>query len=158
MTWSYLFLRWKTTAGNEYSIHKIIWAWSGILLRKNATEHLTVANHGFLSSDEVYHPDETGNRIGQVSQRYPEFDVAMVKLTPANADMFTNRIYFKADCPQRLQETNGLQWGALKVDSISTSLVPFLYMCHKTNPAARSPWSSHCPVEEVQNARTFWRQ
>lgn len=130
---------------------------SGILLRKdNTLEFLTVANHRFPSSGEVYHPDETGDTIGHVVQRYPELNIAMVKLTPANSNKFTNRIYFNADAPQKLMETNALRWGTFhKVDSMSAGLVPFLYMGHKMVKPIRPPGHPEVPVVQWENFRMF---
>ncbi|KAJ0415689.1 hypothetical protein BJY00DRAFT_326822 [Aspergillus carlsbadensis] len=59
---------------------------SGILLRNHlGNEYLTVAAHGFPTEMDgaVYQPNHPGRIIGQVSQRFPHTDVALVKLDDA---------------------------------------------------------------------------
>lgn len=64
---------------------------------------MTVANHGFPFSSEVYHPTEEGGfRIGDVVDFRPERDVAFMKLTPSESHKSTNRLYFQAEKPIRL--------------------------------------------------------
>jgi hypothetical protein len=50
----------------------------GFLLRKDGKRCVSVANHGFLQTGEVYHPGYDGDKIGDVVDRYPELDIAMV--------------------------------------------------------------------------------
>lgn len=64
---------------------------------------VTVANHGFLYSTEVYHPtEEDGVRIREIVDRRPEYDNAFMKLTPSEFHEFTNSHYFSAETPTRL--------------------------------------------------------
>jgi hypothetical protein len=41
---------------------------------------VSVANHGFLPGDEVFHPTANDDKIGDIVDRYPELDIAMVQL------------------------------------------------------------------------------
>lgn len=64
---------------------------------------VTVANHGFLISNEVYHPtQEDGVRIGDVVYSRPELNVAFMRLRPSEFHKFTNNVYFQAEKPTRL--------------------------------------------------------
>lgn len=55
----------------------------GILLRKGTSKRVSVANHGVLASNDVFHPAADGDKIGEIVNRYPELDNALVQLTPA---------------------------------------------------------------------------
>lgn len=75
--------------------------------------------------------------------------MAMFELTPANSSTFTNSIYFNADPRQRLM-------GAFyKFDSMSTGLVPFLYMSHKMLKPIQSPGHPEAPVVAWKKFRMF---
>lgn len=51
---------------------------------------MTVANLGFLFSDEVYHPTKEARvRIGDVVDRRPALSIAVMKLTPFESRRFT---------------------------------------------------------------------
>ena len=71
---------------------------AGLLLRDNhGHQRMTVSNHGFLESDEVYHPTEAGTQIGHIDERFVHLDVALVTLHPSTR--FTNNTYFGAKNP-----------------------------------------------------------
>lgn len=54
---------------------------AGVVLRNAEGQvRLTVANHGFLESEEVFHPTTNDFKIGEISERWPAQDVALVKL------------------------------------------------------------------------------
>jgi predicted secreted protein len=55
------------------------------------------ANHGFLVLSQVFHPATQADEIGDVVDRYPELDIAMVRFTPANLTRFSNRVYLQAE-------------------------------------------------------------
>lgn len=83
---------------------------------------MTVSNHGFLESDEVYHPTEAGTHIGHIDERLVHLDVALVTLHPSIR--FTNKPYFGAKQPRRLLRSTAIadgQWYA--TDGMSTGVV-----------------------------------
>ncbi|EGD92123.1 hypothetical protein H112_00410 [Trichophyton rubrum D6] len=75
---------------------------AGVLLRSSEGSRLTVSNHSFPYSDDVYHPSlfPDGLCIGQISERFTALDVALVKLHPSTS--FTNNKYFESQQPKRL--------------------------------------------------------
>ena len=96
---------------------------TGTLLRDNrGNKRLTAANHGFLYSDEVYHPSHAGRRIGEIGERFEALDIALIKLDPYIS--FSNRNYFEAFPPKRLlrseEAENGI-WSC--ANGISTGAV-----------------------------------
>lgn len=104
---------------------------SGLLLRNRLTaeRRLMVANHVFRDTDDVYHPTASPeNHIGKVTHRYPDLDVALVKLD--GHVTYNNDTYFDAPIPKKLvtrhyQGTPGQEW--FFVDSPLSGLVPFLW-------------------------------
>ena len=97
----------------------------GIRLRKGTEDRVTVANHGFLHSNDVYHPHAGpgGELIGQIVDRYPELDVALVKLNPSHLARFKNDNYFQAEAPKRLvgKHVKVHEW--YEVDGMSSGLI-----------------------------------
>lgn len=89
---------------------------------------MTVANHGFLSSNEVYHPaEENGVRIGDVVDSRPKLDVAFMKLTPSESHKFTNSVYFQPEKPTRLVPEDEITEGSWsEVDGMRSGLVNLL--------------------------------
>lgn len=106
---------------------------AGVRLRNSRTgqagqDVVTVANHGFPFSSEVYHPTEEGDvRIGDVVDFRPELDVAFMKLTPSESHKFTNSLYFQAEKPIRLVLEDEIAQGSWsEVDGKSSGLVSLL--------------------------------
>ena len=98
--------RWFNTSG-------------GLLLQNGNKRCLSVANHGFPDSSEVYHPRPTGRRIGQITDRFPAWDMAFAQLDPSIS--FSNDQYFAAPKPSRLvcvEEIKAGDW--FEVDGYST--------------------------------------
>ena len=96
---------------------------AGILLRSNhGQQRLTVAHHGFLRSDDIYHPTEAGTHIGVIDERFKHLDVALAKLNPSiNYD---NSTYFESKPPRRLLRGAEIELGAwFSVDGMSTGMV-----------------------------------
>jgi hypothetical protein len=93
---------------------------SGVLLRKNAIERLTVSNHGF-PTNEVYHPTVTGSLIGEITTRMPLTDIAMAKILPPFA--FTNARYFDSIAPTRLLKHDEVSNEWCTLDGMSTGVV-----------------------------------
>ena len=124
---------------------------SGIILRKGENCYVTVSNHGFPNTEEVFHPTPSGEKIGHIVDRYPELDIAMVRLTPANADRYINRAYFQADAPRRFAEASDMVPGSwFEVDGMSTGLLSLLY-CGRS--MERPPGHPPIPVDVDQ-----WQQ
>lgn len=120
---------------------------SGILLRKDTTCYMTVANHTFLNSQEVFHPTPSGDKIGDIVDRYPERNIAMVQLTPANYPQCINQTYFQAQAPRRLAETTDMIPGSwFEVDGMSTGMLSFLYCAKSLEKPARPPGHPDIPV------------
>ena len=98
---------------------------------------VSVANHGFLAGDEVFHPAADGDKIGDIVDRYTELDIAMVQPTPAHFSHFSNQTYFQAEPPKRLANTANLVVGTwFEVDGMSTGMLSFQYLIN----------SWECPV------------
>lgn len=119
----------------------------GVLLRKGATECISVANHGFPERTEVFHPGCDGDKIGDIVHRYPELDIAMVQPTPSNSNRFSNGTYFQAEPPKRLAERCDLvreTW--FEVDGMSTGLLSFQYIADSVEEPLRSPGHPKIPV------------
>ncbi|PKX90721.1 uncharacterized protein P174DRAFT_376226 [Aspergillus novofumigatus IBT 16806] len=97
----------------------------GVKLRNvRGEEVVTVAHHGFLLSNEVYHPRVGGDMIGTVSDTRPELDIAFVKLTPAASASFTNECNFQAEPPRSLMPGDMIEAGSWsEVDGMSSGLV-----------------------------------
>lgn len=128
---------------------------AGILLRNSdGRMRMTVANHGFPRSSQVFHPITGGSRIGEITERWPAQDVALVELDPSIK--FDNSYYFEAQKPLRLLRSNEVMSKAGKwfsVDGMSTGLI-FLFLrgvrLHQASrPAGPSP---------VQIDFSEWRQ
>lgn len=84
---------------------------AGVKLRNTESGdiRLTVSNHGFINSDEVYHPSSRngGVCIGHIDERFEALDVALMTLYPSTT--FTNGEYFQAQPPNRLLRSTEIQ-------------------------------------------------
>jgi hypothetical protein len=78
---------------------------SGVIVQNGEERRLTLADHGFDDTDEVYHPDVSSlYLIGTVELRFPLIDVALCRfVTPLN---YSNKQYFTANPPKRLVTTS----------------------------------------------------
>jgi len=96
---------------------------AGVLIQKGAERRLTLANHGFQHSDEVFHPGPTsGRRIGQIRLRLPPYDLALAELDPSI--IFDNQRYFEAPNPQRLIDHTEIRAGDwFECDGMSTGRI-----------------------------------
>ena len=96
---------------------------AGILVRDtHGHQRLTVSNHGFLHSKEVFHPSDSGTQIGEIDERWEHLDIALVRLYPSV--QFTNSTYFEAKVPRRLLRAHEIPNGAFfSVDGMSTGVV-----------------------------------
>ena len=129
---------------------------SGILLRKGATCYVTVANRGFPDTQEVFHPAPYGDKIGDIENRYPELDIAMVRLTPANSGRYTNRTYFQAKAPRRLAETVDMAPGSwCEVDGMSTGMLSLLYSGRAMEEPVKPPGHPPIPVHQWKRKTLF---
>lgn len=114
-----------TTSRHGGYVNSTIATTAGVLLRScNEGQRLTVSNHGFPESDEVYHPSTSpeGRCIGQITQRFEALNVALVHLNLSTS--FTNAEYFKTKPPKRLlrsHEVPNNTWCAL--DGMASGLV-----------------------------------
>lgn len=100
---------------------------AGVLLRDtHGHERITVSNHGFIHSGEVFHPSNSGTQIGEIDERWEALDIALVRLNPSIS--FTNQMYFEAKVPRRLLRSNEIPMGTFFcVDGMSTGPV-FLHV------------------------------
>ena len=114
---------------------------AGVLLRSvDEGPRLTVFNHGFLGTDEVYHPSSqaAGVCIGQITERFEHLDIALVRLSPSSS--FTNSEYFQAQTPTRLLRSNQVSenvWCSL--DGMATGLVFLRLVGVRMRRAQRPP-------------------
>ena len=117
---------------------------------------VSVANHGFLAGDEVFHPTPDGDKIGDIVDRYPELDVAMVQLTPAHFSHFSNQTYFQAEPPKRLADRSSLVLGTwFEVDGMSTGMLSFQYLVNTFEYPVRPPGHPPIPVLQWKRDVTF---
>lgn len=98
------------------------------LWRFDGEEVLTISHHhGFLISNEVYHPFVDEDKIGDIIDTRPELDIALVKLMPNASAKFTNTCYFQAETPRMLLEGFQIEQGSWsEVDGMSSGLVNLL--------------------------------
>ncbi|RDW60715.1 hypothetical protein BP6252_12098 [Coleophoma cylindrospora] len=92
---------------------------AGVKLRQqfDGKEVITVANHGFLISREVYHPFAHEDKDRQ----------RLVQLMPTASTKFTNDCYFQAEHPRVLLEGSGIKQGSWsEVDGMSSGIVNLL--------------------------------
>ena len=129
----------------------------GIHLRKGTQNYVTVANHGFLSSIDVYHPhcDADSVRIGQIVDRYPELDIAMVRLTPGHLPRFTNDPYFEAEAPKSLLKGGVGNDTWFEVDSMSTGLITLYHEGFHHRRPIRPPGSPEVSFDQWSFDRIF---
>jgi hypothetical protein len=128
---------------------------SGVLIENQAgIQRLTLADHGFHDTDEVYHPDISERfRLGSIDSRFPLIDVALCQLT--QAINYTNHSYFAVNPPQRLVTTEHVEknitttsW--FEADGMSSGLVSLLYI----GPAIGYP-NVHPNIEERHLLRNY---
>ncbi|KAI4212427.1 MAG: hypothetical protein LQ351_004859 [Letrouitia transgressa] len=98
---------------------------AGIMLRNNrGDQRLTVSNHGFLHSNEVYHPTPQGKHIGEINERWHALDIALVTLNPSVR--FTNANYFESKVPRRLLYRGQVPLGVFfGLDGMSSGMLWF---------------------------------
>ncbi|KAL9099006.1 MAG: hypothetical protein Q9163_005432 [Psora crenata] len=98
---------------------------AGIVLRNNrGDQRLTVSNHGFLHSDDVYHPIPQGTHIGEIDERWQALDIALVKLNPSVR--FTNANYFESKVPRLLLYRSQVPLGVFfALDGMSSGMLWF---------------------------------
>jgi hypothetical protein len=111
---------------------------------------LTVANHDFIFSKEVYHPFMNGgDLIGEVVDTRAELDIALVKLTPAASSSFTNVCYFQAEPPTRLLEMSQILQGSWsEVDGMSSGLFSMMNIGTETMRPIRPTGHHEIEFEE----------
>lgn len=101
---------------------------AGVKLRNiNGKEALTVSQHGFLNSNEVYHPFASGDKIGEIADERPELVISLVELTPNASGQFRNDCYFQGETPKVLLRGSDVIKGSwYEVDGMSSGLVSLL--------------------------------
>lgn len=128
---------------------------AGVMLRNiNGQVRMTVSNHGFPKSDEVFHPSTDGGRIGEITERWLPQDIALVRLDPSVA--FSNNSYFEAQTPKRLLRSQQLEnscYGSwFCADGMSTGLV-FLFLQGVSSYEARR----HANPRAIEMEFAEWR-
>lgn len=117
---------------------------------------MTAALHGFSNSDEVFHPDHTGVRIGKIDEKWVGLDIALTSLDPSV--LFSNEEYFDVNPPKRLlysSQANRGDW--YEADGMTTGAVFFQLrgerlMCPEPRDLSRldSPRLDCQPLDRVQ--------
>ena len=99
-----------TTTAGAYSDSQMCTT-AGVRLRNSSGKIVVIAaNQGFLDSAEVFHPTTiTGEKIGEIYERWIAQDIAMVQLQPAI--QFSNKDYFNATPPRRLLRLGQSSYG-----------------------------------------------
>jgi hypothetical protein len=128
---------------------------AGILVRDNhGRQRLTVSNHGFPYSDEVFHPTNNGSHIGEIDERFEHLDIALVKLNPSIK--FTNTTYFEAKGPRRLLRSREIPLGAFFcVDGMSTGAVFMQAQGISLEIPSRPPFMTAIPFPKWEIFRGF---
>ncbi|KAJ5184433.1 hypothetical protein N7491_007702 [Penicillium cf. griseofulvum] len=130
---------------------------AGVKLRNlRGEEVLTVANHAFLYSDEVYHPYVHHEKIGDVIDTRPELDISFVKMTPAVSAKFRNTCYFQAEPPKALLAGTYLKQGSwAEVDGMSSGLLSLCAFARRDEKPMRPPGYPETPFQQWQSF-TLW--
>lgn len=99
---------------------------AGVMVQRGSERRLTVADHGFKPSQAVFHPSPSGRRIGEITTRWPAWDLAFVEIDPSIS--FKNARYFAAPSPTRLivAEDELLVGDWFEVDGISTGRIDMM--------------------------------
>lgn len=101
---------------------------AGVLLHNGPQVRMTCALHGWLNSNEVYHPQAPGGEmIGFIRERYDAQDIALVDFHPSIR--FTNTSYFDAIPPRRLltrEDTRNKRGHWYLADGMSTGCVAMM--------------------------------
>ena len=80
---------------------------NGVLVEHDVSriQRLTVAEHGFDDTDEVFHPDAFPQfRLGSIETRFPLMDVAFCQLDEGVT--YSNSTYFAAQPPKKMMATS----------------------------------------------------
>ncbi len=122
---------------------------AGLFLQRGHKRYISIANHGFPSSSEVYHPSPTGRRIGQVTDRFPAWDLAFAQLDPSIYISVSNDHYFAAPKPSRMIRVEEIQAGDwFEVDGYSTGR---LDMCARGRSYARPDMPEGIQANPIQD-------
>jgi hypothetical protein len=97
---------------------------------KAGARRITCANHGFLDTNQVFHPNNDDIHIGIIKERYEEEDVALFEPNSQIKQFaFRNNTYFAAPNPKRLltgDELLRLKGTWFQADGMSTGIVSLL--------------------------------
>ena len=137
------------SAGNQqyHSLWQMTTA--GLMIQRGPERCLTVANDGFKSSHEVFHPRPSGRRIGNIVHRWPAWDLAFVAIDPSIS--FNNARYFSAPSPARLVTPNDLLAGDwFEIDAISTGRVDMMARGRSYHHQAPEASQGSLPIQYVE--------
>lgn len=130
---------------------------SGVRLRRNAVERITVSNHGVLTEKEVFHPSELGVKIGDVEERYDKLDIAMVRLVPSKSSSYSNNVYFQGEPPRRTVTLDEVEANSyFEVEGMSTGLITMLFRGSSTE-LPLSLQDTHKFQLYIGNVTALWR-
>jgi hypothetical protein len=89
---------------------------------------ITVVNHGFADTDEVWHPDGNGQPIGYIKERFELQDIALFE--PTDNLPFKNDSYFSSEAyPKNLTKHTDIANGTwFYAEGMSTGLVAFFHI------------------------------
>ena len=131
--------------------HQSIWqnTTAGVMIQKGSERRLTVAEHGFSATNEVFHPSPSGRHIGNIVNRWPAWDLAFVAMDPSIS--FNNGRYFSAPSPSRLiSETELLAGDWFEVDGISTGRIDLMARGRTLNYRVPEAPQGSAPINSLE--------
>ena len=104
----------------------------------------------------MFRPAIDGDKVGEIVDRYPELDIAMVQLAPAHSSHFSNQTYFQAEPPKQLAKTSNLVRGTwFEVDGMSTGMLSLQYLDDSLERPVRPSGHPEIPVREWKRKIVF---
>lgn len=110
-----------------------------MVMHRDGRRRLTLANHGFWDTNDVFHPDTFASfELGKVVERYYFNDIALCDVLPSTK--FSNKSYFEANIPKKMIDAYTLERSVtaecwFEVDGMTTGRVFLLY----SGPGSRLP-------------------
>lgn len=138
-------MRVSTGYGADSGVHSS--TTSDIFLGKVSSCYITVSNQYFRHTQQINYLAPHEDKTGDIVERYPELDIAMVQLTPANSCRYTNQMYFQAQAPRCLAEKTDVAPGTwFEVDGMSTGMLSLMYVGNSMRKPVRPLGHSHSVI------------